>query len=72
MILPGGWASKVPIIAQGMTGTRALSAITDEIMYAILALSEQEYVDRYAAVVKAEEAAAKPERERKFPRMPLS
>jgi 1-acyl-sn-glycerol-3-phosphate acyltransferase len=28
---------------------------TDEIMYAILALSGQEYVDRYAAEVKAEE-----------------
>jgi 1-acyl-sn-glycerol-3-phosphate acyltransferase len=39
-------------------------------MYAILSLSEQEYVDRYAAVVKAEEAAAT--KERKFRRMPLS
>lgn len=38
-------------------------------MYAILSLSEQEYVDQYAAVVKAEEAAAA--KERKFPRMPL-
>jgi 1-acyl-sn-glycerol-3-phosphate acyltransferase len=48
-----------------------LRAITDEIMYSILSLSEQEYVDKYAAVVKAEEAeqAAK---ERRFPRMPLS
>ncbi|MDT0388883.1 lysophospholipid acyltransferase family protein [Streptomyces sp. DSM 41921] len=54
---------------EGMENEKAvLRAITDEIMYAILSLSEQEYVDRYAAVVKAEEAAAK---ERKFPRMPL-
>ncbi|MFJ6571771.1 lysophospholipid acyltransferase family protein [Streptomyces sp. NPDC091292] len=56
-----------------------LRAITDEIMYAILELSDQEYVDRYAAVVKAEETAAKaakPEEtggsSRKFPRLPLS
>jgi 1-acyl-sn-glycerol-3-phosphate acyltransferase len=49
-----------------------LRAVTDEIMYAILALSEQEYVDRYAAVVKAEEAAAQGVKERKFPRAPLS
>jgi 1-acyl-sn-glycerol-3-phosphate acyltransferase len=49
-----------------------LRAITDEIMYAILSLSEQEYVDRYAAVVKAEEAAEKAaQAKRKFPRMPL-
>ncbi|MFH8803290.1 lysophospholipid acyltransferase family protein [Streptomyces sp. NPDC017936] len=48
-----------------------LRAVTDEIMYAILALSEQEYVDRYAAVVKAEEEAAR-EGARKFPRLPLS
>ncbi|MCM2391678.1 lysophospholipid acyltransferase family protein [Streptomyces albipurpureus] len=32
----------------------AIRAITDEIMYAILELSGQEYVDRYAAEVKAE------------------
>ncbi|MEU6276802.1 lysophospholipid acyltransferase family protein [Streptomyces populi] len=57
----------------GMEGEKAvLRAITDEIMYAILALSEQEYVDRYAAVVKAEEAAAKSEPGRRFPRMPMS
>ncbi|MFF8482212.1 lysophospholipid acyltransferase family protein [Streptomyces antibioticus] len=55
----------------GMEGEKAiLRAITDEIMYAILSLSEQEYVDRYAAVVKAEETAAKAERQRKFPRLP--
>ncbi|MFD5448602.1 lysophospholipid acyltransferase family protein [Streptomyces sp. NPDC003470] len=46
-----------------------LRAVTDEIMHAILSLSEQEYVDRYAADVKAEEAerAAKA---RRFPRRP--
>ncbi|KOV94858.1 acyl-phosphate glycerol 3-phosphate acyltransferase [Streptomyces sp. NRRL B-1140] len=56
---------------EGMENEKAvLRAITDEIMYAILSLSEQEYVDRYAAVVKAEEAAAT--KERKFRRMPLS
>jgi 1-acyl-sn-glycerol-3-phosphate acyltransferase len=55
----------------GMEHEKAvLRAVTDEIMYAILTLSEQEYVDQYAAVVKAEQAAAK--KERKFPRAPLS
>ena len=55
----------------GMENEKAiLRAITDEIMYAILTLSEQEYVDQYAAVAKAEEAAAA--KERKFPRLPLS
>ncbi|MEU9006976.1 lysophospholipid acyltransferase family protein [Streptomyces sp. NPDC048551] len=40
----------------GMEGERAvLRAVTDEVMYAILGLSGQEYVDRYAADVKAEE-----------------
>ncbi|OKH90614.1 lysophospholipid acyltransferase family protein [Streptomyces uncialis] len=34
-----------------------LRAVTDEIMYAILELSGQEYVDRYAAEVKAEETS---------------
>ncbi|WP_309096768.1 lysophospholipid acyltransferase family protein [Streptomyces sp.] len=53
---------------EGMENEKAvLRAITDEIMYAILSLSEQEYVDRYAADVKAEEAAA---RQRKFRRAP--
>jgi 1-acyl-sn-glycerol-3-phosphate acyltransferase len=33
-----------------------LRAVTDEIMYAILRLSDQEYVDRYAADVKAGQA----------------
>ncbi|MFI1359966.1 lysophospholipid acyltransferase family protein [Streptomyces sp. NPDC020898] len=61
----------------GMEDEKAvLRAITDEIMYAILTLSEQEYVDQYAAVAKAEEtakkAAEKAERGRKFPRIPLS
>lgn len=56
---------------EGMENEKAvLRAVTDEIMYAILSLSEQEYVDRYAAVVKAEEEAAAKERARKFPRLP--
>jgi len=53
----------------GMDGEKAiLRAVTDEIMYAILELSGQEYVDKYAAQVKAEaeEATA-----RRFPRMPF-
>jgi 1-acyl-sn-glycerol-3-phosphate acyltransferase len=42
----------------GMDGERAaLRAVTDEIMYEILRLSGQEYVDRYATDVKAEQAA---------------
>ncbi|MET8472929.1 lysophospholipid acyltransferase family protein [Streptomyces sp. NPDC006422] len=54
----------------GMDGEKAiLRAVTDEIMYAILELSGQEYVDKYAAVVKAE---AEEEKARRFPRMPLS
>ncbi len=52
----------------GMEGEKAvLRAITDEIMYAVLSLSGQEYVDRYAADVKAEVAAAKGPR---FPKLP--
>ncbi|MGA5323877.1 lysophospholipid acyltransferase family protein [Streptomyces seoulensis] len=44
----------------GMEDEKAvLRAVTDEIMYAVLALSGQEYVDRYAAEVKAEAEAAK-------------
>ncbi|MFV2196163.1 lysophospholipid acyltransferase family protein [Nocardiopsis sp. LOL_012] len=39
---------------------RVLRAVTDEIMYALMELSGQEYVDRYAQTVKAElEAEAK-------------
>ncbi|MET9122096.1 MULTISPECIES: lysophospholipid acyltransferase family protein [unclassified Streptomyces] len=49
-----------------------LRAVTDEIMYAVLTLSGQEYVDRYAAEVKAEVAAEGAENARRFPRMPLS
>nr|ACO94503.1 PlsC-type phospholipid/glycerol acyltransferase [Streptomyces sp. MP39-85] len=45
----------------------AVRAVTDEIMYAILGLSGQEYVDRYAADVKAEEAQRSTGR--KFPRL---
>ncbi|MFD7261314.1 lysophospholipid acyltransferase family protein [Streptomyces sp. NPDC059874] len=44
----------------GLENERAvLRAVTDEIMYAILELSGQEYVDRYAAEVKAEEEEAR-------------
>ncbi|MER8093836.1 lysophospholipid acyltransferase family protein [Streptomyces goshikiensis] len=44
----------------GLENERAvLRAVTDEIMYAILGLSGQEYVDRYAAEVKAEEEEAR-------------
>ncbi|WP_395572348.1 lysophospholipid acyltransferase family protein [Streptomyces sp. BK79] len=54
----------------GMEGEKAvLRAVTDEIMYAILSLSGQEYVDRYAADVKAEEAR-KAARTPRFPRLP--
>ncbi|MFD4791515.1 lysophospholipid acyltransferase family protein [Streptomyces sp. NPDC058459] len=43
----------------GMEDEKAvLRAVTDEIMYAVLRLSGQEYVDRYAAEVKAEAEAA--------------
>ncbi|MFD4031090.1 lysophospholipid acyltransferase family protein [Streptomyces sp. NPDC058637] len=43
----------------------AIRAVTDEIMYAVLGLSGQEYVDEYAAKVKE---AAQAEQPRKFPR----
>jgi 1-acyl-sn-glycerol-3-phosphate acyltransferase len=57
----------------GMEQEKAiLRAVTDEIMYAILVLSEQEYVDEYAAVVKERSAAEQGTRERRFPRAPLS
>ncbi|GGJ39245.1 lysophospholipid acyltransferase family protein [Streptomyces brasiliensis] len=57
----------------GMENEKAvLRAVTDEIMYAILTLSEQEYVDQYAAVAKAEAAEAEGAKERRFPRAPLS
>ncbi|MFF8943659.1 lysophospholipid acyltransferase family protein [Streptomyces sp. NPDC014864] len=56
----------------GMEDEKAvLRAVTDEIMYAILALSGQEYVDQYAADAKAEQAAAQGAKERRFPRAPL-
>lgn len=56
----------------GMENEKAiLRAITDELIYAILNLSGQEYVDEYAAVAKAAEAAERSEKERRFPRMPL-
>ncbi len=42
----------------GMEGDRfVLRSMTDEIMYEIMTLSGQEYVDRYAAAAKAELAA---------------
>ncbi|WNI33432.1 lysophospholipid acyltransferase family protein [Streptomyces sp. ITFR-6] len=44
----------------------AIRAVTDEIMYAILGLSGQEYVDEYAAKVKAAEQAERPG---KFPKL---
>ncbi|MGV9504151.1 lysophospholipid acyltransferase family protein [Streptomyces tendae] len=54
----------------GMEGEKAvLRAVTDEIVYTILSLSGQEYVDRYAADVKAEEAQ-KAAQGRRFPRLP--
>ncbi|MFI6357779.1 lysophospholipid acyltransferase family protein [Streptomyces sp. NPDC050743] len=57
----------------GMEQEKAiLRAVTDEIMYAILVLSEQEYVDEYAAVVKERSASQQGTRERRFPRAPLS
>ncbi|MCX5314536.1 1-acyl-sn-glycerol-3-phosphate acyltransferase [Streptomyces sp. NBC_00154] len=43
----------------------AIRAVTDEIMYAILGLSGQEYVDEYAAKVKAAQA----EQTKKFPKL---
>ncbi|MFK0048739.1 lysophospholipid acyltransferase family protein [Streptomyces sp. NPDC090741] len=50
----------------GMEGERAvLRAVTDEIMYAVLGLSGQEYVDRYAAEVKAQEEEARKKARRK-------
>ncbi|WP_328723036.1 1-acyl-sn-glycerol-3-phosphate acyltransferase [Streptomyces sp. NBC_00247] len=43
----------------GLDGQKAaIRAVTDEIMYAVLNLSGQEYVDEYAAKVKAADAAA--------------
>ncbi|MFJ4685273.1 lysophospholipid acyltransferase family protein [Streptomyces sp. NPDC088789] len=53
-----------------------LRAVTDEILYAIMSLSGQEYVDRYASVVKAEEQSAQEraaqvtQRQRRFRRTP--
>ncbi|PRX97021.1 1-acyl-sn-glycerol-3-phosphate acyltransferase [Allonocardiopsis opalescens] len=51
----------------GMESDRlVLRAVTDEIMYALMELSGQEYVDRYAQSVKAElEAEAKAAKARK-------
>ncbi|MFD4941842.1 lysophospholipid acyltransferase family protein [Streptomyces sp. NPDC058239] len=46
----------------------AIRAVTDEIMYAILGLSGQEYVDEYAAKVKATQAAQAGQ-SKKFPKL---
>lgn len=46
----------------------AIRAVTDEIMYAILGLSGQEYVDEYAAKVKAAQAG-EAAGSKKFPRL---
>jgi 1-acyl-sn-glycerol-3-phosphate acyltransferase len=44
---------------EGMQGDRyVLRAITDEIMYEIMRLSGQEYVDKYASVAKEERKLA--------------
>ncbi|MEU7280021.1 lysophospholipid acyltransferase family protein [Streptomyces sp. NPDC045431] len=43
-----------------------LRAVTDEIMYSVLALSGQEYVDEYAATVKARETG---QQGRRLPRL---
>ncbi|GGW11678.1 lysophospholipid acyltransferase family protein [Streptomyces capoamus] len=48
-----------------------LRAVTDEIIYAILALSGQEYVDEYAAVVKERQTAQR-KPGRGLPRAPLA
>jgi len=57
----------------GMEREKAvLRAVTDEIMYAIMTLSGQEYVDQYAAVAKAEAQGEGQAQGQKFPRMPLS
>ncbi|MGP3923362.1 lysophospholipid acyltransferase family protein [Streptomyces sp. 8N616] len=47
----------------------ALRAVTDEIMYEILRMSGQEYVDRYATDVKAEQAAKAAQTARHRPRL---
>ncbi|MFJ1546008.1 lysophospholipid acyltransferase family protein [Streptomyces sp. NPDC088246] len=46
----------------------AIRAVTDEIMYAILGLSGQEYVDEYAAKVKATQAE-RAGQSKKFPKL---
>ncbi len=46
---------------QGMENDRfILRSVTDEIMYALMSLSGQEYVDMYAATAKARIAAGRP------------
>lgn len=51
---------------EGMSGDRyILRSVTDEIMYAIMTLSEQEYVDVYASRAKAESKKSRSEETRK-------
>jgi 1-acyl-sn-glycerol-3-phosphate acyltransferase len=53
---------------EGMAGDRFIErSMTDEIMYELMELSGQEYVDLYAAKVKAERAKVRPAPEPKEP-----
>jgi len=55
---------------EGLSGDRfVLRSITDEIMYSLMELSGQEYVDVYAAKAK-EQAADVPEQGKKGDRVP--
>jgi 1-acyl-sn-glycerol-3-phosphate acyltransferase len=46
---------------EGLAGDRFVErSMTDEIMYELMQMSGQEYVDRYAGDVKAEQAALTP------------
>ncbi|SER37246.1 lysophospholipid acyltransferase family protein [Actinokineospora terrae] len=50
---------------EGLQGDRFVErSITDEIMYALMELSDQEYVDMYAAKAKEQQAVALPEQAR--------
>ncbi|GAB7029417.1 hypothetical protein JCM4914_08780 [Streptomyces platensis subsp. malvinus] len=75
-LLPAEGAHKLtaPRRYAGLADERtALRAVTDEIMYAILTLSGQEYVDLYATEAKARaQAEAHPQarRRRTAPRTP--
>ncbi|RLK61500.1 lysophospholipid acyltransferase family protein [Actinokineospora cianjurensis] len=55
---------------EGLQGDRFVErSITDEIMYALMELSDQEYVDMYAAKAKEQQAVALPEQARDRDRM---